>query len=287
MYARGQRHGHSAGFTLLELLVVVVILGILSAVVIFTLGGVTAQAAVSACKSDARTVEVAVSVYEAQSGGAAPSSLDALTQGPSAPLQAVPSSPYYTITLSNGSVMVAAPSSATPVAYDDGGACDGANAPGTPTSVATTLPPTSTTTTTDLPTTTTTTVPTTTTTSTTTTTTTTTTSTTTTTTVPTTTTTEVPGPVITFPTTARPYTAGHNRGSELLTITGSNLENLTSVNVNGAFSNVVVKSDSSTAITIDVTGHGGNYATGDLTVTTSSGRTTTTASLENGGTYNG
>ena len=265
----------------MELLIVVVVLGVLSAVVVFALGGVNAQAAVSACKSDAKAVETAVAAYETQSGGTAPASLDVLTQGSSALLQTVPSSPYYAISLVNGAVMVAAPISAAPVAYDAGNACDGANGPGSTTSVATTAPPTTTiatTTTTVAPTTTTTTPPTT---------TTTTPPTTTTTIAPTTTTTTVPGPVINFPTTTQPYDAGHNRGRETLTITGSNLENVSTVMVSGAFSGVTVLSNTSSTITITLTGRGGNNAKGNLTVTTPSGRVTTTNSLVNGGTYNG
>ena len=66
MYVYARHHNprprdcSTSGFTLIELLIVVVILGVLSAVVVFALGGVNAQAAVSACKTDARSVETAV-----------------------------------------------------------------------------------------------------------------------------------------------------------------------------------------------------------------------------------
>jgi len=56
------------GFTLIELLIVIVVLGILAAVVVFALGGVTSQSAVSACNADAKTVEVAVAAYQANNG---------------------------------------------------------------------------------------------------------------------------------------------------------------------------------------------------------------------------
>ena len=276
----GTRTRSSSGFTLIELLVVIVVLGVLASVVIFAVGNVSAQAAVSACKADAASVEIAVHAYEAESGGVPPSSLSDLTQGTDPYLQSLPSSPYYALTLQNGVVMVAAPSSASPVAFDGGDVCNGANSPSLTTlSPTTTVAPTSTTiattTTTIAPTTTTTAPPTT------------TIATTTTTIAPTTTTTSAPAPTISFPTTTRPYDAGHNAGRETLRITGTNLENATSVSVSGAFSGVTVVSDSATSIVITLTGSGGNKATGNLTVTTPGGTALTVNSLVNGGRYNG
>ena len=58
------------GFTLVELLVVIVILGILAAVVVFAVGGTTKDAAVSACLSERSTLETAVEAYRAQASDA-------------------------------------------------------------------------------------------------------------------------------------------------------------------------------------------------------------------------
>jgi prepilin-type N-terminal cleavage/methylation domain-containing protein len=55
------------GFTLIELLIVVIVLGILAAVTVFGLSGSASQSAKSACRSDARTTEVAVDAFHAES----------------------------------------------------------------------------------------------------------------------------------------------------------------------------------------------------------------------------
>ena len=56
------------GFTLLELLIVLAVLGILAAIVVFSLQGVGSSAAVAACQSDFATTTEAVSAYQAQIG---------------------------------------------------------------------------------------------------------------------------------------------------------------------------------------------------------------------------
>jgi Tfp pilus assembly protein PilE len=99
----------------MELLIVIVVLGVLAGIVVFALSGVSAQAAVAACKSDASTVQTAVTAYEAKDNGTAPTSISQLTPDY---LHSTPSSPDYAITVVNGAVMVAAPTSATPVASD-------------------------------------------------------------------------------------------------------------------------------------------------------------------------
>jgi general secretion pathway protein G len=56
------------GFTLVELLIVIVILGVLATVTVFAVSGITDRGNQSACKADVKTVEVAVEAYYAEKG---------------------------------------------------------------------------------------------------------------------------------------------------------------------------------------------------------------------------
>ena len=68
------------GFTLVELLIVIVILGILATVTVFAVRGITDQGQTSACQADAKTLETATEAYFAQEGGTAiPTDADAAT----------------------------------------------------------------------------------------------------------------------------------------------------------------------------------------------------------------
>ncbi len=151
----GKGFGFGLGFNLIGLLVVIAILGI-SAALSFsafdggstgltagTLPGITATttagtaaptatgsatatgtapaativvaraAAVAACNADATAVQTAVLAYAAVHGSAT-----GVTPALLSPyLQAFPSSPDYSISVVSGVVMVAAPKTATPVAY--------------------------------------------------------------------------------------------------------------------------------------------------------------------------
>jgi prepilin-type N-terminal cleavage/methylation domain-containing protein len=55
------------GFTLVELLVVIVILGILAAVVVFAVTGITSKGQSSACTIEVRTVNTALQAFNAKS----------------------------------------------------------------------------------------------------------------------------------------------------------------------------------------------------------------------------
>lgn len=90
-----------SGFTLIELLIVIVILGVLAGIVVFAVGGITDRGNASACKSDAKTVQVASEAYYAKnpSGGYA-ADMPALVTAKL--LREVPSTTNgYTISYSN------------------------------------------------------------------------------------------------------------------------------------------------------------------------------------------
>jgi general secretion pathway protein G len=104
---------------MVELLIVVCVLGILAAMVIFAIGGVTAESTSAACNSDAKTTEVAVSSFQhspanTTSGwpAASPAGNAQLTAPASAGLggpylSAWPKSTHYSISIDgNGNVLV-------------------------------------------------------------------------------------------------------------------------------------------------------------------------------------
>ena len=56
------------GFTLVELLIVIVILGILATVTVFAVRGITARSQTNACDVERRALETAVEAYYVDSG---------------------------------------------------------------------------------------------------------------------------------------------------------------------------------------------------------------------------
>ena len=104
------------GFTLVELLIVIVILGILTGIVVFAVSGITDRGVTAACKSDKKVVEVAVEAYYAKWSvypdggvppwGAAPAAatpIDKLVVGGF--IREAPAGSGYTVTLGNGGVI--------------------------------------------------------------------------------------------------------------------------------------------------------------------------------------
>jgi prepilin-type N-terminal cleavage/methylation domain-containing protein len=63
-----ERARQEEGFTLIELMIVIVILGILAGIVLFAVGGITDRGTSAACKTDQSTISTAVQAYVAKHG---------------------------------------------------------------------------------------------------------------------------------------------------------------------------------------------------------------------------
>jgi general secretion pathway protein G len=96
------------GFTLVELLIVIVILGILAGIVVFAVGNLTSNAKTNACATEKSTMVAAVESYKAYtgsypSGASAAARLTALNGGSAGTLlKSTPSG--YEISDNNGTV---------------------------------------------------------------------------------------------------------------------------------------------------------------------------------------
>jgi prepilin-type N-terminal cleavage/methylation domain-containing protein len=63
-----ERARQEEGFTLIELMIVIVILGVLAGIVLFAVGGITDRGTSAACKTDVSTIQTGVEAYFAKTG---------------------------------------------------------------------------------------------------------------------------------------------------------------------------------------------------------------------------
>ena len=102
------------GFTLVELLIVIVILGILATVTVFAVRGITDQGQNSACATDKATLQTAVEAFIAQNGQLGTGAL-ALTEANLVPGFLVAQSANYNVGASPTFTVAAAPNTTAPV----------------------------------------------------------------------------------------------------------------------------------------------------------------------------
>src|SRR3954451_12453351 len=68
MHRMIQRAREEGGFTLIELMIVIVILGILAGIVLFAVGGITDRGTTASCKTDVSTIQTGVEAFYAKHG---------------------------------------------------------------------------------------------------------------------------------------------------------------------------------------------------------------------------
>jgi general secretion pathway protein G len=103
LLAMRKKMKNQQGFTLIELMVVIAILGILAAIAIPRFTNATQSANIAKAHADLATIDSAISLYEANNAGADPTSTTFLTAtgngGPYAAAIPAPPAPAITVTL--------------------------------------------------------------------------------------------------------------------------------------------------------------------------------------------
>ncbi len=98
------------GFTLIEALVVVVILGLLAAVMVFVVGGTTDKAKTNTCAAEERLLQTAVELYKASSDTKQyPTKIEDLLTPPTKLLRSKPEN--YTVSAAGDGKVVVLPDS--------------------------------------------------------------------------------------------------------------------------------------------------------------------------------
>ena len=69
------------GFTLVELLIVIAILGVLATITVLSVRGISNNSQASACRADAKVYQVAIEAYAAQNNGTLPTEAQLLSSG--------------------------------------------------------------------------------------------------------------------------------------------------------------------------------------------------------------
>ena len=142
MHRMIERARQEEGFTLIELMIVIVILGVLAGIVLFAVGGITDRGTSAACKTDVSTIETGVEAYVAKTGVYPPDLVPSLTD-PAGTTQFLKWDPAFTgSTSATGPASSARQGQGYNIVYQ--GAATGAVwvAPGSTTPTATTVCPT-------------------------------------------------------------------------------------------------------------------------------------------------